>query len=94
MNRLIRISIVVTTLFVNTAVAADDDELDARYRDGGACTRASIAALRSCKLQHQVDVWLTRGKCNSRSNQEERDKCRGDCAGHDNGSRGRLHRAI
>ena len=55
--------------------ASDDDELDDLYRDGGACTRTAVAAVRSCKYQKQSEGWVGRGNCHSLADAADRAKC-------------------
>ena len=65
----------LTLTFGGAIRAADDDELDNLYRQGGACTRTAIAALRSCRLEKSADAWLERGKCNNITDTAKREKC-------------------
>ena len=62
-------------LVANFALAADDDELDDLYRDGGACTRTAVAVVRSCKYQKQSEGWVGKGKCHSLSDAGGRANC-------------------
>lgn len=70
-----RVFLFAGTILLSSLAFADDEELDELYRKGGACTRTSIAALRSCKLQHESESWLTRGKCNNLADPAKREKC-------------------
>ena len=61
------------------AGADDNDELDEIYRNGGACTRTAVAAVRACQFQAQGAGWIKRGVCANLADPNERPKC-GDAA--------------
>ncbi len=68
----------LTTLSGSNLALAADEDLDELYRKGGSCTRTSVAALRSCKLHHESESWLTRGKCNNLTDPAKRETCESD----------------